>query len=70
MPNILAIVRQKLNDLMWTFISVGVIMVVLALLVVWTEVALKLFVGLAILLVAYCLFYAAYKISHVRKIID
>ncbi len=70
MTNILKVAREKLSELMWTFITVGIIMVVVAVLVVWTQVALKLLVGLIVLLVAYSLFYAAYKIHSVRKLID
>ena len=70
MANILDIVRRKLSDLQRVFIVNGIIMLILAVLIVWTDVILRLLVGLVILLVAYSLFYVAYKVHIVRKIID
>lgn len=70
MSNILEVARRKLSELQRVFIINGVIMLVLAILIVWTDVILRLLVGLVILLVAYSLFYVAYKVHIVRKIID
>ncbi len=68
--NPLVAAREKLAGAMWTFVSVGIVMVILAILIVWTDVAVKLLLGLIVLLVAYCLFYAAHKINSLRKLID
>lgn len=70
MANVLDIVRRKLSDMQRVFIVNGIIMVVLAVLIVWTDVILRLLVGLVILLVAYSMFYVAYKIHAVRKLVD
>lgn len=70
MENLLTLAKRKLTDLQWVFIVNGVIMLILAVLIVWTDIVLRLLVGLIVLLVAYSLFYAAYKIHAVRKIID
>lgn len=70
MMNPLVAAREKLAGAMWTFVSVGIVMVILAILIVWTDVAVKLLLGLIVLLVAYCLFYAAHKINSLRKLID
>ncbi len=70
MMNPLVVAREKMSGLMWTFISVGIAMLILAVLIVWTDVAIKLLFGLIVLLLAYCLFYAAYKIHTLRKLID
>ncbi len=70
MENILAAAKRKLSDLMWVFIVNGMVMLILAMLIVWTDVVLRLLVGLIVLLVAYSLFYVAYKVHSVRKLID
>lgn len=70
MANLLDMARRKLSDLQRVFIVNGIIMLVLAILIVWTDVVLRLLVGLVILLVAYSLFYVAYKVHAVRKLLD
>lgn len=70
MSNILDVARRKLSELQRVFIINGIIMLVLAVLIVWTDVILRLLVGLVILLISYSFFYAAYKFNIVRKILD
>lgn len=70
MANLLEMGRRKLSDLQRVFVVNGIIMLVLAILIVWTDVVLRLLVGLVILLVAYSLFYVAYKIHAIRKFLD
>jgi hypothetical protein len=62
--------RRKLAEIQRVFIVNGIIMLVLAVLIVWTNVVLQLLVGLMVLLVAYSLFYIAYKVHTIRKLID
>ncbi len=70
MANILDMARRKLAEIQRVFIVNGIIMLVLAVLIVWTNVVLQLLVGLMVLLVAYSLFYIAYKVHTIRKLID
>ncbi len=70
MGNILDMARRKLAEIQRVFIVNGIIMLVLAVLIVWTNVVLQLLVGLMVLLVAYSLFYIAYKVHTIRKLID
>lgn len=70
MMNPLVAAREKLSGLMWTFVTVGCLMLILAVLIVWTDIAVKLLLGFIVLLAAYCLFYAARKIHALRKLID
>lgn len=67
MQNILSVVKTKLGSLMWTFIITGIVLVLLAVVSVWTDLLLRLLVGLAILLVAFSLFSVAHKIHSIRK---
>ncbi len=70
MVNLLEMARKKLADIQRVFIINGIIMLVLAVLIVWTDVVLQLLVGLMVLLIAYSLFYVAYKVHAIRKLID
>lgn len=67
MQNFLSVVKTKLTSLMWTFIFVGVILLILAVLSVWTDLILRLLVGLMILLMSFSLFSVAHKIHSIRK---
>jgi hypothetical protein len=70
MAKILDLARRKLSELQRVFIVNGIIMLILAVLIVWTDVILRLLVGLVILLISYSFFYAAYKFHTVKKILD
>ncbi|MCX6793228.1 MAG: hypothetical protein NTY12_04340 [Candidatus Falkowbacteria bacterium] len=70
MANLLEVSRRKLSDIQRFFIVTGIIMLILAVLIVWTDALLKLLVGLVILLISYSLFYVAYKVHAIRKILD
>jgi hypothetical protein len=70
MANALEASRRKFSEIQRVFIINGIIMLILAVLIVWTDVLLKLLVGVFILLISYSLFYVAYKINIVRKILD
>lgn len=67
MQNIIQVIKTKLNNLMWTFIITGVIMLILSVLTVWTDLVLRLLVGLFILLLAFNLLSAAHKIHSIKK---
>jgi hypothetical protein len=70
MANLLEITRRKISEIQRFFIVIGSAMLVLAVLIVWTDVVLRLFVGLVILLVSYSLFYVAYKVHVIKKMLD
>ncbi|MCX6796740.1 MAG: hypothetical protein NTW06_04575 [Candidatus Falkowbacteria bacterium] len=59
--------ERKINGLAWTFISTGIILVLLAVLVVWTDFMLRLTCGMIILVVAYTFIYAGYKLWDFKK---
>lgn len=64
------LIRQKLETLRWTFITIGVIMGILAVLIAWTDILLRILVALAVLLFAYSLFALAHKIHGITKQLD
>lgn len=70
MQNIIKLIKQRLTDLMWIFIANGLFLLIMAVVVVWDTFLVRLLIGLIILLIAYSLFYVAYKIHSIRKMIE
>jgi ABC-type bacteriocin/lantibiotic exporter with double-glycine peptidase domain len=70
MKNLLSSVGHKINGIILTLISTGIFMLVLGILVVWTDLVLRLLVGLLIIVIAYVFFYGAYKVWHMKKEIE
>ena len=70
MVNFFKAIKRKVNGLIWTLVSTGIIMLMLAVLIVWTSFMLRLIVGLLVMVVAYVFFYAAYKVWALKKEIE
>jgi hypothetical protein len=70
MKNLLSHIGGKINGLVWTLVSTGIFMLILGVLIVWTEFVLRLLVGLFAIVIAYVFFYGAYKIWHMKKEIE
>jgi hypothetical protein len=60
-------IDKKINGLAWTCISTGVILVLLAVLVVWTDFMMRLTFGMIILVIAYTFIYAGYRLWDFKK---
>ncbi len=67
MIKILNKISKKIDSLIWTYISTGIILVLLAILVVWTDFMLRLTCGMIILVIAYTFVYAGYKLWEFKK---
>jgi hypothetical protein len=70
MDKISIIVDKKINHLMWVLIINGLIMLILGVLIVWTDFMLRLVMGLMAVIVAYVFLYSAYKLSRFKKVAD
>ena len=70
MINLFKEINKKINGLVWSFISTGIILMLLAVLIVWTDFMLRLTVGLLVLVIAYAFLYGGYKIWTVKKEIE
>ena len=68
MIKIFNVIEKKINGLIWTFSTTGIILILLAVLVVWTDFMLRLTCGLIILVVAYTFIYAGYKLWDFKNI--
>jgi MFS superfamily sulfate permease-like transporter len=70
MVNLFHDIHRKINGLIWSLISTGVILILLAVLIVWTDFMLRLTAGLIILVVAYTFIYAGYKLHSMKRSIE
>ena len=64
------VLDKKLKHFTLALLINGIVMLLLAILVVWTDFMARIVVGLAILIVAYMFLYGAYKIWHIKKLLD
>jgi hypothetical protein len=70
MDKISTVVDKKLNRLAWVLVANGLILLVLAVLIVWTDFMLRLVMGLIAIIIAYVFIYSAYKLWHLKNILD
>ncbi len=70
MEKVSTLFNRKVKHLVWVLLANGVFLLVLGVLIVWTDFMLKLVMGLVTIMVAYVFLYAAYKIWTLKKIVD
>ncbi|HTW96967.1 MAG TPA: hypothetical protein VMD74_04910 [Candidatus Methylomirabilis sp.] len=70
MDKISTTMDKKANHLIWVLIINGLILLLLAVLIVWTDFMLRLVMGLMAVVVAVAFFYLAYKIWHFKNLLD
>lgn len=70
MKTLIKEVQNKTMAVIINLIITGVFLLILSILIVWTDLVLRLLVGLIVLLLAYLFFYMAYKIWSVKKEVE
>lgn len=70
MENLITFIRKKVNGIVISMISTGVILLILAVLIVWSDFVLRLIVGLAVIIMAGSFFYGACKIWSLMREIE
>jgi ABC-type antimicrobial peptide transport system permease subunit len=63
-------IREKVNGIIWALIGNGIFLLILAVLAVWSELFLRLIIGLFIVVIAFVFFYGAYKIYRIKKEVE
>ena len=63
-------IRKKINHVVWTLFSTGVILLMLGVLIVWTDFVLKLVIGMITLVIGYGFIYSAYKLWTIKSEIE
>jgi hypothetical protein len=57
---------KKINGVVWALVGNGIVLVLLGVLIVWTDFFLRLTVGILVIVIAYMYFYTAYKIWSIK----
>ena len=70
MINFVKVIHRKINGLVWSFLSTGIILVMLSILIVWTDFMLRLVIGLLVLVVAYAFLFTGFRLMALKKEID
>lgn len=67
MMNFFKEINKKVNGIIWSFVGTGIVLILLAVLIVWTEFVLRVVVGLFVLIIAYTFLSAGYKIWRIKE---
>lgn len=67
MENLFKEINKKINGVIWSFVSTGIIMLLLAILIMWTNFVLQLIVAMFVLLIAYIFLFTGYKLWSLKK---
>lgn len=70
MVNLFKEINRRINGVIWTLASTGIILLILTVLIVWTDFMIRLVFGLLTLVVAYAFLYGAYKVWVLKKEIE
>ena len=70
MQNLIKKIKRKVNGAIMNLIFTGVILVILSVLIVWTDFTLQLVIGLLVLVMAYAFFYLAYKLWWIKREVE
>lgn len=60
-------IDKKIDTLIWTYISTGVILLLLAILVVWNDFIFRLTCGLVVIVISYTFIFAGFRLWEFKK---
>ena len=63
-------IKRRVNSIIRTLISMGIILLLLGVLIVWYDFVLRLVIGMVVIVIAYVFLYGAYKIWVLKKEIE
>jgi hypothetical protein len=70
MVNLFKEINKKIDGTIWVFASSGILLLILAILIVWTDFVIRLVLGLFVLIIAYAFLHTAYKFWTLKKEIE
>ncbi|MDD4901810.1 MAG: hypothetical protein PHE24_01615 [Patescibacteria group bacterium] len=70
MDKVSTVVNKKINRLIRVLVINGIVLLILAVLIVWTPFMAQLVMGLVVVIIAYVFLYSAYKLWHLKTILD
>lgn len=63
-------INRKINGLVWSLLGTGIILLLLGVLVAWTDFVLRLVFALIVITVSYVFIYGAYKLWSIKREIE
>ena len=63
-------INKRINGLIWSFVTTGVVLMMLAVLIVWTDFMLRLVMGLLVVVIAYTFLYAGYRLWTIKMEVE
>ena len=60
-------IEKKINSVVFSLASTGVILAMLSILIVWTDFVLRLVMGTVVLVMAISFLHGSYKLWHLKK---
>lgn len=63
-------IKKKVNHIIIALICSGIFILILGVMIVWSDFMVRLIMGMFVLTVAYAFFYGAYKIWSIKRDID
>ena len=70
MKNLIQQINKKVNCVILSLIGTGIILILLAALIIWTDYMLRIVFGLIVLTIAYMFIYGGYKVWHIKKEVE
>jgi len=71
MLNLLSEISRKVNHLIWSFLTTGLILLLLAVLLVWSDwIVIEMLFAILVLIVAFSFLFGAYKIFSIKAEIE
>ncbi len=70
MIRLFSLIEKRLKSLIFSLLANGVILLLLGILIIWTDFMLRFIVGLLVFVVAYSFFYGAYKLWLLKREIE
>ena len=70
MQNLFQHIKASINGAIIHLVASGLVLIMAAVLIVWTDFFLRLVIGLLVIAVAYVFFYLAYKIWRIKREIE
>ena len=65
-----SLLEKKIKHLVWVLVLNGIFLLILGVLIVWTDFMLKLVMGLVVIMIAYVFLYGAYKAWSLKKMLE
>lgn len=60
-------IEKKVNSIAWSLASTGIVLMMLSVLIVWTNFVLRVVMGTVVFVVAIAFLHGSYKLWHLKK---